>query len=123
MGRPRSHLVFRLKRVIAAWRYDLSGKIGSLDAPPHLNKPPSHAGGGFENPILIDLAAQCGGESRDIGKANVAPGYFQRIKRPQRRLGAVAADDFCEGKLSHLLAIEPGRALRPRYARKPGAEH
>src|SRR5260370_40020650 len=87
-------LVLCLKRVIAAWRYDLSGQIGSLDAPRHLDKSPSQAGGGLENPVCSNLAAQCGGESRDVGKANLAPRYFQRIKRPQRRLGTVATDDF-----------------------------
>jgi hypothetical protein len=36
--------------------------------------------------------------------------------------GAVTADFFREGKFSHVLAIEFGRALRPRSAPEPRAE-
>jgi hypothetical protein len=37
-------------------------------------------------------------------------------------LGAVASDFFCEAKLSHVLAVEFGRALRPRDIGKRRAE-
>jgi len=84
----------------------MTGKITSLDAPRHLYKSPSQAGRGFENAIFINLPNQRGAESGEIYKPNFTPGYCQRVKRPRRRLGAVTADFFREGKFSHVLAIE-----------------
>src|SRR5215469_9759637 len=87
-------LILRAKRVIAARRYYKSGKIAALNASCHPHEALSHAGCGFENPILINPPAQCGVESRAIGKTDFAPGYGQRVKRAERGLGAVAIDDF-----------------------------
>ena len=49
-------LVLGVKDVIATGRSDMGGKIISVDAPRHLHKSASHAGGGFEDPVLANLA-------------------------------------------------------------------
>src|SRR5262249_51150610 len=72
------YLVLGLKLVIATGRFDRSANIVCLDAPRHVYKSLSQAGGGFENPVLTDLPPQCGIESRPIYKPNFSPGYCQR---------------------------------------------
>jgi hypothetical protein len=121
MGRARSSLVLCLKGIIAAWRYDSSNYIISLNASCHLYKPLSRAGRGFEGPIFTNSPAQCGVEPRDIHKPHFTPGYSERVKRSQRRLGTVSLDYLREGELSPVLPIELRRALRPRDP-KPCAE-
>ena len=110
-------LVLRLKGIIATWRYDSSDYIISLNPSRHVYKSLSRAGRGFEGPIFTNSPAQCGVEPRDIHKTHFTPGYSERVKRPQRRLGTVPFDYFREGKFSPVLPIELSRALRPRYSK------
>jgi len=58
-GNPKSQqtLVPRLKGVIATGRDEISGDVIPLDVPGHLDNPPAQAGGGFENPIVINPPA------------------------------------------------------------------
>src|SRR5205807_9321030 len=88
----------------------------------HLGRSLAQTGGGGEIPAVTDPAAQGGGEAWHIGEANVAAGYGQRVERPGRWLGAVALERSRQGKFPGVLAIEPGRALRPRDAAKPRGE-
>jgi hypothetical protein len=52
---PVGSLVSCLETVIATWRYDIGGKIISLDVPRHLDKSPSRAGRGFKNSIFANF--------------------------------------------------------------------
>src|SRR3984893_18818333 len=106
-------LLLRLKGVIATWRYDSSSYSISLNASRHLYKPLSRAGRGFVGPIFTNSPAQCGVEPRDIHKPHFTPGYSERVKRSQRRLGTVSLDYLREGELSPVLPIALRRALRP----------
>jgi hypothetical protein len=100
----------------------MSGNTVSLNASRHPYKPLSRAGSGLKNTILINLSDQCGVEPRDIYEPHFSPKYSQRVERSQRGLGAVPLDFFSEREFSPVLAIELGRALRRRDARKPSAE-
>src|SRR5580704_11426523 len=116
------YLVLCLKGVIATWRYDRGDKVISSDFPCHADGSSSQAASGLEITVRVDGPDQCRVEARDVFKANDAAGYRQRIERAEWRCRAVAADDVRQGEFADVLAIEPGRALRPRGVAKPGAE-
>jgi len=94
----------------------------SFYASGHLYKAVSQAGGGFDNPVFVDPSLQYGVKSGEVGKSDFPAGYRQRVSRAQRRPGAVAINDFGEDQSPNVLAVEPGRTLRPCRTGKPNQQ-